>query len=397
MDPGFARQQVTLAALTRCTARPPTGDFRSMNRREFLQRARGRRRGGLAARIARMRSRRQRRRRDVRRGAVRQREPAALHRLPRAAPADLLSASRASTSASASAAGEPPHLVGEALLRHFGIAPGTRDAHAFTYLDFAAAAQTYGKVGGFAHLATLVKRLQASRPQRAAARRRRHAGRARRPRCGRKGQDMVDAQQAARRRRDDRPLGVHATAPSACKEVVDSDFAGRIEFLAQNVKTADFGDPVFQPYAMRAINGVPVAIIGQAFPVHADREPALLRRRLDVRHPGRATCRRSSTRRAARARRSWCCCRTTAWTSISKLASRVRGIDAILGGHTHDGVPAPTIVANARRPHARHQRRLATASSSAVLDLDVRGGKVADFRYRLLPVFSNLLPAGSPR
>ncbi len=28
-----------------------------------------------------------------------------------------------------------------------------------------------------------------------------------------------------------------------------------------------------------------------------------------------------------------------------------------------------------------------------VLDFDVNGGKIADFRYRLLPVFSNLLPA----
>ena len=60
--------------------------------------------------------------------------------------------------------GKAPHLVGEHLLKTFGIAPGSRDAHAFTYLDFEAAAKTYGKVGGFAHLATLVKRLKASRP-----------------------------------------------------------------------------------------------------------------------------------------------------------------------------------------------------------------------------------------
>src|SRR6186713_493232 len=63
------------------------------------------------------------------------------------------------------AEGRPPHLVGEALLKHFGIEPRTRDAHAFTYLDFEAAARTYGRLGGFAHLATLVKRLRASRPQ----------------------------------------------------------------------------------------------------------------------------------------------------------------------------------------------------------------------------------------
>ena len=72
------------------------------------------------------------------------------------------------------ARGKPPHLVGEALLQHFGIAPGTRDAHAFTYLDFERAARAYGAMGGFAHLATLVKRLQREPARRAAARRRRH-------------------------------------------------------------------------------------------------------------------------------------------------------------------------------------------------------------------------------
>ena len=60
--------------------------------------------------------------------------------------------------------GRAPHLVGETFLKHFGIRPGSIDAHAFTYLDFAQAARTYGKVGGFAHLATLVKQMKASRP-----------------------------------------------------------------------------------------------------------------------------------------------------------------------------------------------------------------------------------------
>ncbi len=64
----------------------------------------------------------------------------------------------------AEAAGRPPHLVGEALLKHFGVPAGSAAAHAFTYLDFERAARRYGKVGGYAHLATLVKRLRASRP-----------------------------------------------------------------------------------------------------------------------------------------------------------------------------------------------------------------------------------------
>jgi sulfur-oxidizing protein SoxB len=75
-----------------------------------------------------------------------------------------------------------------------------------------------------------------------------------------------------------------------------------------------------------------------------------------------------------------------------KLAGRVRGVDAILGGHTHDGVPSPTLVSNAGG------KTLVTNAGSngkflAVLDLQVKGRKVADYRYRLLPVFANLLPA----
>src|SRR6185369_14236279 len=75
-----------------------------------------------------------------------------------------------------------------------------------------------------------------------------------------------------------------------------------------------------------------------------------------------------------------------------KLASRVTGIDAILGGHTHDGVPAPVVVKNSKG------NTLVTNAGSngkflGVLDFDVKNGKIADFSYRLLPVFANLLPA----
>ncbi|MCJ7838983.1 MAG: thiosulfohydrolase SoxB, partial [Burkholderiales bacterium] len=159
--------------------------------------------------------------------------------------------------------GRPPHLVGEALLKHFGIKAGTAEAHAFTFLDFEQAARTYGKVGGFAHLATLVKQLKASRPgallldggdtwQGSATA------------LWTKGQDMVDACKL---------LGVDVMTghweftrgSERVKHVVENDFKGRIDFVAQNIKTADFGDPVFPPYVIKQMNGVPVAIVGQAF------------------------------------------------------------------------------------------------------------------------------------
>src|SRR5205809_7701040 len=47
------------------------------------------------------------------------------------------------------AAGKPPHLVGESLLKAYGIDRGSGEAHAFTYLDFEKAARTYGTLGGF--------------------------------------------------------------------------------------------------------------------------------------------------------------------------------------------------------------------------------------------------------
>ena len=70
----------------------------------------------------------------------------------------------------------------------------------------------------------------------------------------------------------------------------------------------------------------------------------------------------------------------------------MRGIDAIFGGHTHDGVPRRAC----RSRNAGGTTLVTNAGSNGkflgVMDLDVKGGKVADFRYRLLPVFANLLP-----
>ena len=286
------------------------------------------------------------------------------------------------------AAGKPPHLVGEALLRHFGIRPGTREAHAFTYLDFERAAKAYGAVGGFAHLATLVKKLRASRPgallldggdtwQGSATA------------LWTKGQDMVDACKL---------LGVDVMTghweftlgADRVKEIVEKDFKGKVDFVAQNVKTTDFGDPVFSPYAIRKVDGVPVAIVGQAFPYTPIANPRYFVPEWTFGIQEQELQKVVDEARGKGAQVVVLLSHNGMDVDL-KLASRVSGIDAILGGHTHDGVPQPTIVAN------RGGKTLVTNAGSngkflAVLDLDVRGGKVADFRYRLVPVFAALLP-----
>jgi sulfur-oxidizing protein SoxB len=287
------------------------------------------------------------------------------------------------------ATGKAPHLVGEKLLRAFNIAPGGRTAHAFSVLDFAQAAQTYGKVGGFAHLATLVKRLRAGRPgallldggdtwQGSATA------------LWTKGQDMVDASKL---------LGVDMMSAhweftlghARVQHIVDKDLAGKIEFLAQNVKTADFGDPVFKPYTLREMNGVKVAIIGQAFPYSPIANPRWMMPDWTFGIQDEAMQNTVNEARSAGARVVVLLSHNGMDVDL-KMASRVTGIDAILGGHTHDGVPQPVKVNNAGGV------TLVTNAGSngkflGVLDFDVKNGKVADFRYTLLPIFANLLPA----
>jgi sulfur-oxidizing protein SoxB len=291
------------------------------------------------------------------------------------------------------AQGKAPHLVGEHLLKAFGIKPGTREAHAFTYLDFTQAARTYGKVGGFAHLATLVKRLRAERPgallldggdtwQGSATA------------LWSKGQDMVDACKL---------LGVNMMSAhweftlgdKRVREIVDKDFGGtsgaKIEFLAQNIKTTDFGDPVFPPYALREMNGVQVAVIGQAFPYTPIANPRYMMADWTFGIQDENMQKMVDEVRTKGAKVVVVLSHNGMDVDL-KMATRVTGIDAIMGGHTHDGVPRPVTVKN-----AGGQTLVTNAGSNgkflAVLDFDVRGGKIQDFRYKLLPVFSNLLSA----
>jgi sulfur-oxidizing protein SoxB len=285
-------------------------------------------------------------------------------------------------------AGQWPHRVGEQFLQAAGIPRGTVLAHAFTHLDFVSAARRFGKVGGFAHLATLVKRLRASRPgallldggdtwQGSATA------------LWSNGQDMVDACKL---------LGVDimtahwefTLGEARVKEVVEKDFAGKVEFLAQNVRTRDFGDEVFKPYTLREMNGAKVAIIGQAFPYTPIANPAWLVPDWTFGIQEAELQKRVDEARAKGAQAVVLLSHNGMDVDL-KLASRVTGLDAILGGHTHDGVPVPVTVKN------RSGQTLVTNAGSngkflGVLDLQVGKSGVTGHQYRLLPVFSRFLP-----
>jgi sulfur-oxidizing protein SoxB len=284
-------------------------------------------------------------------------------------------------------AGRPPHLVGESLLKYYNIKPGTREAHAFTYLDFEQASRTYGKVGGFAHLSALIKKIRAQRPgallldggdtwQGSATS------------LWTNGQDMVDACKL---------MGVNVMTghweftfgAERVKHLVDNDLKGSIDFVAQNIKTLDFGDQVFSPYVIKEMNGVPVAIVGQAFPYTPIANPRYMVPDWTFGIQDENLQKVVNEARAKGAQAVVVLSHNGMDVDL-KMASRVTGIDAILGGHTHDGIPHPTVVKN-----AKGQTLVTNAGSNGkflgVLDLDVKGGKVAGYQYKLLPVFSNLI------
>ena len=285
--------------------------------------------------------------------------------------------------------GQLPHLVGDSLLKATGLKPGTPMAHATTFLDFETASRRYGRVGGFAHLATLVKRMKASRPgallldggdtwQGSATA------------LWTDAQDMVDAAKL---------LGVDIMTGhweftygmKRVKQIVDGDFKGQIEFLAQNIRTADFDDPVFKAWTKREINGVPVAIIGQAFPYTPIANPRYMVADWSFGIQDERMQKVVDEARASGAQLVVLLSHNGMDVDL-KMASRVRGIDAILGGHTHDGVPVAVPVKNAGGI------TLVTNAGSngkflGVMDFEMKDGKLADYRYRLLPVFANQLRA----
>jgi S-sulfosulfanyl-L-cysteine sulfohydrolase len=296
-----------------------------------------------------------------------------------------------------SMAGRPPHLVGEAFLKHFGIAPKSRAAHAFTSLDYVEAAHRFGRLGGFAHLKTLIDRLRADAKDTLLL----DGGDLW------QGSGLADAMQGADMVEAANLLGVAAMTghweftygEERLRENL-KNFKG--EFLAQNVfltEEAAFNDKpafdpasgrVFKPAMVKELGGYRVGIIGQAFPY------------VPVAHPKRFTpdwtfgIREAELQKLVDELREKEKVDAVLLLSHNgmdvdlKLAGRVTGIDVILGGHTHDAVPQPVTVTNASG------KTLVTNAGSAgkclgVLDLELGKGAVKGVRYRLLPVYSGLL------
>ena len=284
--------------------------------------------------------------------------------------------------------GKPPYLTGMEFLRAYHIAPGTAAAYALSAVDFAALAARYGRMGGYAHLATLIGRVRAERPGRTLVLDGGDALQGSATALWSRGEDMLRATNQ---------LGVEVFTAhweftygiERVKELFgDRERRGlfRGDFIAQNVAEAGWDEPVFRPYTIREIGGVRIGVIGQAFPY------------TPIAHPRRFVpdltfgIRENGIQKLADELRQTKAVDLVVLLSHNgvavdmKLASRVSGLDVILGGHTHDGLPLPirvgrTLIVNSGS-HGKFLSRL---------DLDVRNGRIVDHRYRLLPVLSRFV------
>jgi sulfur-oxidizing protein SoxB len=285
-------------------------------------------------------------------------------------------------------ANHPPYLVGEDFCEHYRVMPQSLRAHAMTHLYFEDLAQVFGTTGGYAHIATVIRMLRASRPESLLFD------------CG---DSWLGSGLALRTRgkplaEATRLLGVDAMTgdwefalgSDRLNELIAGELKGRTAFLGQNVQAAKALAKVpTQPYQIFFVGGTPVGVIGEAYPHIGTAGGRAFARDLDL---GIDEEHLQDTVDAVRAKggRVIVLLSHAGLLADAKLAERVAGIDVILSGHSHDALPEPMIV------RGRGKRVLIASVGShgkfvGVMDLDVRDGRVRDYQFKLIPVFSRLV------
>ncbi|MDB4575786.1 5'-nucleotidase C-terminal domain-containing protein [bacterium] len=310
--------------------------------------------------------------------------------------------------------GRPPHLVGKNLLDAMNLKPDTPESYAYTYLDFENAAAKYGKMGGFPQMKTLLDRLreQAGGRQNTVTLDGGDLWQGSGTSLWTRGVDMVEASNI---------LGIdvmvgHWEFTYKEEEVLSNVSLFKGDFIGQNVRVKEdslmsegYSTMVekfdgrglydedaglaFQPYVIKEINGAKICIVGQAFPRTANANPpeffpdwSFGLREDDMIELVQAI--REEEKPDAVVLLSH-----NGMDVDIKMAERVPGLNAVFGGHTHDGVPEPIKVKNVEG----HECWVTNAGSNGkfvgVMDFDIADGEVKGMIYNMMPILSNELPA----
>jgi len=279
------------------------------------------------------------------------------------------------------ARGRVPHVSGKAFLDLYKIPAGSRAAYALTSEDFAALAKSYGRLGGLDRTATVIKAIRAERNGRTLVLDGGDTWQNSYTSMVTKGQDMVDCMALLK---PDAMTGhwEFTLGATRVKEIIDR--LG-FPFLAQNVRDTEWDEPAFDAMRMIERGGVKIAVIGQALPYTAIANPRWM-------IPNWSFGIRENDLRAnvEKARKQGAelvvLLSHNGFDVDHKLAGRVKGIDVILTAHTHDALPEIVKVGKtilvASGSHGKFLSRL---------DLDVRNGEVKNFRFKLIPIFADVI------
>jgi sulfur-oxidizing protein SoxB len=278
-------------------------------------------------------------------------------------------------------AGLPPHVTGADFLKLYHIEPGSPDAYALTYEDFAALAKAYGRMGGLDRIAAIVRRVREERGDNMLLLDGGDTWQGSYTALQTKGQDMVDAFNAMK---PDAMTGhwEFTYGTERVKEIVDGL---PFPFLGGNIFDAEWDEPAFDAYKMFEKGGVKIAVLGQAFPYTPIANPRWMFPNWSFGIREEEVAKNVAAARAEGAE-------LVVFLSHNgfdvdrALAGRVEGIDIILTGHTHDALPEPVKVGKtlliASGSHGKFVTRL---------DVEVQGGAMKGFRHRLIPVFSDVI------
>jgi sulfur-oxidizing protein SoxB len=277
--------------------------------------------------------------------------------------------------------GLPPHITGKQMLDHFKLKAGSPEAYAFSSHDFTTLGHEYGRIGGMAEMATLINAVRAERD-----------GKTLLVDCG----DTWQGSYTSLQTRGDDMVGVmneigvevmtghweFTYGPKRVKELIEKL---NFPFLAGNVIDTEWEEPVFEPIKYFERGGVKIGVIGQAFPYTPIANPRHLMPNWSF--GIREDFIRKSVEKVQAAGADLVVLMSHNGFDVDrKLASRVDGIDVILTGHTHDAIPSAIRV--------KDTLLIATGSHGKFLgrlDLEVKNKKVTNYRFKLMPVFSDAI------
>ncbi len=310
--------------------------------------------------------------------------------------------------------GRPPHIVGKKLLEYMDLKEDSLEAYAYSYLNFDNVAKIYGKTGGFAHINTLLKQLRAQ----AGGREKtitidggdlwQGSGTS----LWTRGVDMVEASNI---------LGVdvmvgHWEFTYREEEVLSNVTLFKGDFIGQNVRVKEdalMGDEypalverfdgrglydedtgyAFRPYVIKNINGARICIVGQAFPRTGNANPQEFFPDWSFGLREDDMIELVKNIRAEEKPDAIVLLSHNGMDVDIKMAQNVPGLNAVFGGHTHDGMPKPVEVKNVEG----HTCLVTNAGSNGkyigVMDFDIQDGKLKAMHYNMLPIISEWLPA----